>query len=295
MSWSGTVTCSYCYRQGHNRRKCPELTARIKSQYDAHIANAKESRAGGNESDAKWYEKRAEEKRQDYIKRAKIDPATGEKVTNKAAKAARMKSVTCGYCGDSGHTRRVCPVVKRDKMVYVEQTRRERKAAFEDAANMGIGVGSMLPIRASGYDKDGQWRMMTQLRYIKSIDWDNCVANRSTLAAFHVDATKLGVAGGTSTSRDGLGNLVKALGECRDHARATEAKKPPVASLIPHLEPPTGWFTPTEQSIKEAIQREFPTTGNQHNKSRKYYYYYPEAHLQEIIKDLGLEEHYRTS
>ena len=94
MSWSGTVTCSYCYKRGHNKRKCPELSARIKSQYESHTAGAKESREQGNENDAKWYEQRAEEKRQQYIKRTKIDLATGEKVTNKAAKAARMKNVT---------------------------------------------------------------------------------------------------------------------------------------------------------------------------------------------------------
>ena len=115
MSWSGTVTCSHCYKQGHNKRKCPELSAQIKNQYLGNIAMAQREREQGNENDAKWYEQRAEEKRQQYIKRTKIDLATGEKVTNKAAKAERMKNVTCGYCGERGHTRRVCAVVKRDK------------------------------------------------------------------------------------------------------------------------------------------------------------------------------------
>ena len=91
MSWSGTVTCSYCYKQGHNKRKCPELSAQIKNQYLGNIAMAQRERDQGNEHDAEWYEQRAETKRQEYIKRTKIDLATGEKVTNKAAKAARMK------------------------------------------------------------------------------------------------------------------------------------------------------------------------------------------------------------
>ena len=90
MSYSGTVTCSYCYKQGHNRRKCPELTEAIKNQYIGHTLNAKESREG-KINDAEWYESRAELKRQKYMKRTKIDLATGEKVTNKAAKAARKE------------------------------------------------------------------------------------------------------------------------------------------------------------------------------------------------------------
>ena len=130
MSWSGTVTCSYCYKQGHNKRKCPALTERIGDEYHAHISNAEQMREQGSEIDAKWYEQRAEDKRQQYIKRTKIDLATGEKVTNKAAKAERMKNVTCGYCGERGHTRRVCAVVKRDKQVFIEESRRARVAAF---------------------------------------------------------------------------------------------------------------------------------------------------------------------
>ena len=92
MSWSGTVTCSYCYKTGHNRRKCPDLTERIALQYTGHINNAKQSRADGKISDAEWYDSRAELKRQEYLKRTKIDLATGEKVTNKAAKAARKRA-----------------------------------------------------------------------------------------------------------------------------------------------------------------------------------------------------------
>ena len=149
MSFNGTVTCSYCYKQGHNRRKCPDLTERIALQYTGHINNAKESREKGKTSDAEWYESRAELKRQEYIKRTKIDLATGKKVTNKAAKAARMKKVTCGYCGTKGHTRRTCPAVKVDKQIFIEETRRMRIAALESARETGIGLGSMLPIRST--------------------------------------------------------------------------------------------------------------------------------------------------
>ena len=103
MSWSGTVTCSHCYTKGHNKRKCEQLTAQIKDQYLGAAGMAAQQRAAGNDGDAMWYEERAEHRRQRYMKRTKIDLATGEKVKNKTAKAERMKNVTCGYCAENGH------------------------------------------------------------------------------------------------------------------------------------------------------------------------------------------------
>ena len=293
MSWSGTVTCSHCYRQGHNKRKCPSLTAQIKSQYEGNRDMANQEREKGNENDAKWYEQRAEEKRQLYIKRTKIDLATGKKVTNKAAKAERMKKVTCGYCQERGHTRRVCEHAKRDKQIFIEETRRARIAAFEIAGNMGIGIGSILPIRSSGYDSDGNYRTdILTLRYIKSIDWDACVSGRQNLAAYHIDARKLAAPDQhRHTSRDRLESLVSSHRRAREYA-AAEGDDLPISSLLPGLEPPKGWFEPTAESLEKAIQREFPTSGSKYNKQRNYDYAYPSGVTEEVIKDLGLQEHY---
>ncbi len=293
MSWSGTVTCSHCYRQGHNKRKCPVLSEQIKDQYEGSMIMVEQERAKGNENDAKWYEQRAEEKRQLYIKRTKIDLATGEKVTNKAAKAERMKRVTCGYCGNAGHTRRVCEHAKRDKQVFIEETRRTRIAAFEEAGNLGIGIGSMLPIRSSGYDSDGTYRSnILTLRYIKSVDWDACVSGRQQLMAYHIDARKLAAPNQHShTSRDRLDSLVQSHQKARAYAEA-EGDDLPTSSLLPGLDPPKGWFEPTEQSLEKAIQREFPTQGRKYEKQRNYDYAYPSGITVEVIKDLGLQEHY---
>jgi len=294
MSWSGTVTCSYCYKQGHNKRKCLALSERIKSEYEGAASMAAKERTAGNESDAQYYDDRAENRRQLYLKRTKFDLATGEKVSNKASKAARMKNVTCGYCAERGHTRRICQHAKNDKQVFIEQTRRERMAALEHAVNMGIGVGSMVPIRASGYDSDGEWRMHTQLRYIKSVDWDASVARQSALVVHHTDARKIGDSNQNRwTSRDSLDNLRKAFGEAREYALTTD-ERPPMASLLPTLDPPAGWLEPSEKSMKQALLREFPTTGNRYNKSRNWQYKYPESDTLEAIKILNLQEHYEN-
>ena len=292
MSYNGTVTCSYCYRQGHNKRKCPELTQAIERHYIGHINNAKESREAGKIADAEWYEGRAELKRQEYLKRTKIDLATGEKVTNKAAKAARMKKVECGYCGQRGHTRRTCPAVKVDKQVFVEESRRVRIAALEAARETGIGLGSMVPIRSPGYE-NGEWRRdILTLRYVKSIEWDSCCAYRPNLTVKHVDARKLGAPNQSPhTSQDQIARLVQANGTALRYADA-EGQDLPVSSLVPTLDPPKDWIQPTEQSLAEAIKRQFPTSGTKHAKQRNYDYAYPSGITKEIIKDLGLTEHF---
>ena len=298
MSWSGTVTCSHCYERGHNKRKCPQLTAQIKDKYEGNILAAAGERERVNqeevnEDNIRWYEDRAEMYRKQYLKRTKIDLATGEKVTNKAAKAARMKKVKCGYCGQRGHTRRTCPAVKVDKQVFVEETRRARIAALESAREVGIGLGSMLPIRSVGYDADGQWRRdILTMRYVKSIEWDSCHANRPALTVKHIDARKLGSSEQNRyTSQDQIAKLVQANNTALAYADAEDQELPP-SSLIPTLDPPKGWLQPTEQSLALAIKQAFPTTGNDYAKSRKYEFSYPSGITKEIIKDLGLTEHF---
>ena len=293
MSWSGTVTCSHCYQRGHNKRKCPSLSAQIKSQYEGAISMAEQSRADGKEQDAEWYTERAEAKRQEYIKRTKIDLATGKKVTNKAAKAERMKKVTCGYCGIKGHTRRTCEAVKVDKQIFIEETRRMRVAALESARETGIGVGSMIPIRSTGYDLSGEWRRdILTLRYVQSVLWDDCHANRPILIVKHVDARKLGAPNQSPyTSRDQISKLVQANDTALRYAAAEGDDLPP-SSLVPALDPPKGWLQPTEQSLDKAIKQVFPTKGNKHAVQRAWDYAYPSGITKEIIKDLGLTEHY---
>jgi hypothetical protein len=254
---------------------------------------AAKEREAGNENDAQWYDDRAEHHRQKYLKRTKIDLATGEKVSNKASKAARMKNVTCGYCHQTGHTRRTCKAVKMDKQVFVEETRRARIAALETARETGVGLGSMIPIRSSGYDVDGEWRSdMLTLRYIKSIAWDTCTSSAPFLAAYHIEARKIAAPNQARwTSCDQITKLVQVHDAALRYA-AAESEPAPMSSLVPTLDPPKGWLQPTEQSLTKAMKRQFPTTGNRYNKQRPYDYAYPSGVTKDVIRDLGLTEHY---
>ena len=157
-SYTGTIRCSYCYEQGHNKRKCPRLTREIKESYERQqqLADRYRNReydhklrtGAGRDEDREWninyHTHRADEFRRQYLKRTKIDLATGKKVTNKAAKAERMKKVKCGYCGDYGHTRRVCPAVKEDYEVYKALSKKYRQAAYDRLRELNINMGSMV-------------------------------------------------------------------------------------------------------------------------------------------------------
>ena len=53
------------------------------------------------------------------------------------------------------------------------------RGVLADARETGIGVGSMIPIRTSGYNNAGEWGTHTSLRYVKSVDWNMVTAGRA--------------------------------------------------------------------------------------------------------------------
>ena len=280
MSYSGTVTCSHCYQKGHNKRSCPVLSRQIEDRYHGNVRAAVAERKKGNENDAEWYDGRAEIYRQQYIQRAKFDLATGEKVTNKVAKAERMKKVTCGYCGQRGHTRRTCDLVKHDQQVFIEQTRRTRKARLQEIREIGIGIGSLVPVTAWGYGgPDDHYGHHTTLRYIKSVDWNSVCATRSSVIAHHLPANKLASANPARwTSADNLLTLHQKLPQ--DAA----------VSLVPNFSPPSGWLDAEPATVAEVLKEEFSSTGA--HSERNWRFRYPEGETATVIRDLGLEDHY---
>ena len=186
-SFTGTIRCSHCYEEGHNKRKCPRLTEEIKDRYEAqqrlaeryqnreydHRLRTGESRDEDREWNINYHLGRAEEARQAYLKRTKIDLATGKKVTNKAAKAERMKNVTCGYCGEKGHTRRVCPAVKEDYEVFKALSKKYRQAAYDRLREMNINIGSMVFTRRWANGKYNNCLYLVTAFKMDNVDYHN--------------------------------------------------------------------------------------------------------------------------
>ena len=130
MSWSGTVTCRWCYKQGHNKRSCPEYTEHLKRLALKEIDNGE----GYNGYWGKQYNKRV---------RATGLYADGTKMSAEAMATTKQKRV-CKYCGKRGHNRRTCPQLKADKAATVASTAELRARVVEGLKQAGLGIGAII-------------------------------------------------------------------------------------------------------------------------------------------------------
>tara|TARA_Y100000590_G_scaffold269692_2_gene302824 strand:- start:1372 stop:2088 length:717 start_codon:yes stop_codon:yes gene_type:complete len=105
MSWNGSVRCGYCYKEGHNRRTCPDLFARM--------------------------EKRREEDPDDIYAKYYFNKRT-------------KKKKKCSYCSGKGHTRPTCKELKYAKKVTVEKCSKWRHELVKHLKEMGLGVGALV-------------------------------------------------------------------------------------------------------------------------------------------------------
>jgi hypothetical protein len=280
MSWNGTVRCSHCYTTGHNRRSCPEISQECLNRYQSWKRHRELSASKDDTSGVEMYTGYIQRERDTYVKRTGLDPDTGTKVKRKTAKAKRMKNIRCGYCGDLGHTRRVCGAVKADYQVYLVETRQVRQNVLAAAQEAGIGVGSLVTFPDRGYNADGKWGTWTKLNYITTYEWsgvDSHGAGLSVRYVNHKDIHRMHDPRRAETiTFDSLLEKMKDAGE-----------DAPTPSLAGSVNAPDGWLD-GGRSLKEA----FPTQGTPAEKERCYEYRWPSDSKKEAITSLGLEKHY---
>ena len=280
MSWSGTVHCSHCYKQGHNRRSCPKITELHKKRYIDYKRCLEKCEANHDTSGIEMYKAHMVSDRDKYVKRTGLDPDTGEKIKRKKAKAERMKNVQCGYCGTLGHTRRVCETVKADYQVYLVETKRVRTNLLEAVRESGIGVGSMVTFPDRGYNTDGKWGTYTKLSYITTYQWDSVDAHARGLGVSYVNHKNIHrMHDPYHVESIYFDSMLDRMKEVPEDA--------PAPSLAGSVNPPDGWLD-GGRSRKAA----FPTTGNRHDKERPYEYRWPSDSKKEVITSLGLQDHY---
>ncbi len=118
MSYSGTVRCSWCYKQGHNRAGCPE-----RKKYALDNPDTYEGR--------KYF---AEQER----------------------KKKSVENRACSYCGGKDHNRRGCKILKEDKSL-ISQRQEQYERDFANACNAaGLGIGTLIKVEDE-YDTNKQW------------------------------------------------------------------------------------------------------------------------------------------
>lgn len=114
--YRNTVTCRYCYDQGHNIKSCQKLANDVKANPDGYTASR-------------------------YSKYFNPDG------TKKSASQTRK----CSYCKEPGHTKRDCDVRIGDMVSNISTNISFRKNFYELLKKNGLGVGSLVTIYDNMY------------------------------------------------------------------------------------------------------------------------------------------------
>ena len=121
-------TCKFCGTQGHTLTKCPDMIALYEEVKDKPIH---ERDFKGNYA-------------VQYIERKKGISKTGTKVAKKPKK--------CGYCRATGHNRRDCPQMVKDKEFIIKANKVWRKLWSETATKYGLTPASLLKVHTRNYN-----------------------------------------------------------------------------------------------------------------------------------------------
>ena len=155
MSYSGTVTCSWCYEVGHNLRGCDKYKAHLKTQ----IEEAKED---GRDFRAKHYKRLLDE----------------------------ITTRTCSYCKSSygvddpeRHTKAKCPTRIRNFEIETKDCLSARKALLKRWDEIGFGIGALLSIKV--YCRD-IWDYKNVTALVTDVDWQE-ITNRSVENHYYND------------------------------------------------------------------------------------------------------------
>ena len=145
MGYKRTVRCSHCYESGHNKMGCPQLKERIEQ-------------LRADYGDDHW------------------------RVLDYDAKKKRMADAKnnrkCSYCGQSGHSRAGCEILKNVKEQFRTKNVQYRENFLKALIDNGIGPGAMIKYR--GYYGD-------TIGMVKSINWKmvNMAMKSEDVIQFH--------------------------------------------------------------------------------------------------------------
>jgi len=156
MSWNGTVRCSHCYGNGHNRRSCPDLKENMEKE------KARAERTGESMG---WTAKCYFEKKD------------GAKVRK------------CTFCSKEGHNRATCPTLANAIKEYNKSNKKFRKIVLKYMKKNGIGVGSLVSIPDGMLYVSGFGYLNDTLGVVTDIGWDAILvgtANGRAPQALHV-------------------------------------------------------------------------------------------------------------
>ena len=233
MSWSGTLRCSHCYSQGHNRRTCPVIIEQYLQSYK------RADTENGRTHYAQELEKRG------------IDPKTGKKMTvaQRTKRGAGRAAMRCGYCREVGHTRRSCQNLKNDYEVYKHLSRQYRTEFLVALREVGVGVGSLMLHRQYGYiplTREYGYQQMPSM--IVGIRWEGVDAHARDE---HVFATRY-----LLPDRHGA---LEALPRSLTYVKNLQSTGDVKTTCAERLDPPDGWVEYREvKPLKQVFDSKEP-------------------------------------
>ena len=126
-------TCKFCGTQGHTLTKCPDMIALYEEVKDKSI---QERDFKGNYA-------------VQYIEKRRGISTTGKSVSKKPKK--------CGYCRATGHNRKACPQMAKDKAFIIKANEVWRKLWSETATKYGLTPASLIKVydRSYNYSQGG--------------------------------------------------------------------------------------------------------------------------------------------
>ena len=140
-----TVTCGHCYEKGHNQGSCEKRKEHLAEQIEGYKAQL--SKGGLDE----WRKQNTER----YLTRVESD-------LNKMMTKGQNRK--CGYCSETGHTRRTCPTRKSEVARITDETIDFRTRVAERLVNEGFGPGALVKV-APRSGEEGRLAIVTSIEF----------------------------------------------------------------------------------------------------------------------------------
>ena len=142
-----SIYCGRCGDYGHNAPHCPQMKHRA-AEYHRKVKAGEDT--SYRERDASRY-------------RERID----------AAQANRSRNRVCGYCSESGHNRATCPTRLGDVQDFIKADKLYRRSMVEFLRKEGFGIGALLMVQHSYYDKQNKWREYSGPAILQNLNWSH--------------------------------------------------------------------------------------------------------------------------
>jgi len=151
-NWKRTVTCGHCYEKGHNKSSCKALRQTLRDRMARDKAAL--------EKDVWQYEWEKSS--------AQSRLANASRELHKLE--SKGKNRKCGYCSDTGHTRRTCQERKDHVEVNTDKTLRFRRELCDKFIEHGLGPGALVEVDTREWTNNGGAEAVA-LGVVTSIDF----------------------------------------------------------------------------------------------------------------------------